>query len=143
MTQEDIIRRIIEQDGCQGISCDGSEKWNQGVRCPLSKEGGCPSLTGVALEAKAWVDEHGLLPYSSTFTIAHRFKPGDRVQHKDAKGAQHPVATITGVVFAADCGFLYRFAEYGVPSGLVSYCDENLRLADCDDEVEKAKETEQ
>lgn len=90
------------------------------------------------MEAKAWLCERELPPYSTTFEIAHRFKPGDRVQHKgDTTG---PVTTVAEVVFTADCGAFYRFVEAGTPSGSVSYCDKNLRLADYDNEAEKAKE---
>jgi hypothetical protein len=138
MTQEDIARRIIEQDGCYDVSCLGTCDWNQGVECPLLKEGKCTAREGIVLKAKAWLNEHGLPPYSSTFTIAHRFKPGDRVRHKhDTAG---PVTTVDEVVFTADCGAFYRFAEAGTPSGSISYCDKNLLLADREDEAEKAKE---
>lgn len=138
MTQEDVVRRIIEQDGCYDVSCLGTCNWNQGIECPLLKEGKC-TAQGIVLKAKAWLNEHRLPPpYSSTFTITHRFKPGDRVQHKyDAAGL---VTTVAEVVFTADCGAFYRFVEAGTPGGSVSYCDENMRLSDREDEAEEAKE---
>jgi hypothetical protein len=139
MTQEDVVRRIISQKGCHNVSCLGRSASWQGVECPFNAEDdGCGGSDEIVSKAKAWMDKRGLLPYSSTFTIAHRFKPGDRVRHKhDTAG---PVTTVAEVVFTADCGAFYRFAETGAPNGSISYCDKNLRLADCDNEAEKPKE---
>lgn len=147
MTQEDIVRRMINKNGCQGISCLGhAGSWNQGVECQFSeKDGRCrlgdgdeDNFDDVAPEVRAWMSERGLYPFSSTFTVEHRFKPGDRVQHKgDMTG---PVITVAEVILGEDCGVFYRFAEEGVPTGSISYCDENLRLADCDDEAGQAGE---
>jgi hypothetical protein len=133
ITQEDIARRIIEKEGCGWVSCDGCQgSWNQGVECPFF-EGECTSHANATLNARAWLEKRRLFPYSSTFTIAHRFKPGDRVQHKDETGPSTVTATVAEVMFGQDCGAFYRFAEDGTPTGSVSYCDENLRLADCQD----------
>ena len=134
MTQNDIVRRIIKKNGCQGISCSGRKGWNKGTACPFFEK----ECEDSVLNAEAWAKKHGLATYSSTFEVNHRFKPGDRVQHKDDPAGL--VATVAEVMLGADCGVFYRFAEDGVPAGSVSYCDENLRLADCDNEAEKAKE---
>lgn len=149
MTQKDIARRMISQNGCQGISCLGlAGSWNQGVECQFNeKDGSCRYGDGdersneIALKAKAWMNEHGLPPYSSTFTIAHRFKPGDRVQHKYNGAGPRPVAvTVAEVMLGEDCGVFYRFTGEGAPTSSISYCDENMRLADREDEAEEAKE---
>lgn len=138
ITHEDIVRRIIMRNGCHDISCSGKRLncHNEGVECPFFTV--CTGWKNGTLHAKAWMNEHRQLPCCSTFTVWHRFKPGDRVQHKyDAAGA---FITVAEVIFTADCGAFYRFAEDGVPTGSISYCDENLRLADCEEEAEKAKE---
>ena len=140
MTQEDVVRRIIEQDGCSSVSCDGIGGWNHGVKCPMSIEN-CNCHTNSGMDAKAWAIEHDIPLYSSTFTIAHRFKPGDRVQFKDTDTTwpYPPIVTVAKVALVS-YGFIYRFVEDGVPACLISYCDKNLRLADCEEEVGKTKE---
>jgi hypothetical protein len=148
MTQEDVVRRMINQKGCQEISCLGrTGSWNQGVECPFNeKGGGCRVGSGdeyddeVVPEAKAWINERGLPLYSTTFEIEHRFKPGDRVQRKDE--ALPYIITVEKVEFSPDYGAVYRLvnAEGHSLTGILSLCDQNYRLAGCDNEANQAKE---
>ena len=52
--QIDILVRIIQQDGCQGVSCAGiAGAWNSGLKCPFREGPWCNAKGGSVAAAKS------------------------------------------------------------------------------------------